>query len=186
LIYNSVMRFIVLITFLLSFSYAFSQTNKPATDTTKKAFHHPPKTAAILSAIIPGLGQAYNKKYWKMPIVYAAIGVPIYLFQQNNQRYREYKQSYMIKTKQSTGTDNYTQYDSTQVRELQTYYRKNRDLNFILIGLFYTLNIADAYVDAHLMTFDVSDNLSMKISPSLNFYSRKQKPYAGLTLSFKF
>ena len=126
-----------------------------------------------------------------MPIVYAAMGTTIYFFQQNNKLYKEYKQSYIYKTDTThlTGHDYYPQYDSTYVRELETVSQKHRDLNFIITFLFYTLNIADAYVDAHLMTFDVSDNLSLQILPSLNFYSadnRKQKPSAGLTLSLRF
>ncbi len=185
------MRFILLIAFLIHFSYSFSQINKSTSDTTKKnslkkPSVHSPRLAMLFSACVPGLGQAYNKKYWKIPIVYATMGTTIYFFQQNNKLYKEYKESYIEKTKHTSGIDYYPQYDSTQVRELQMYYQKNRDLNFILTALFYTLNIADAYVDAHLMTFDVSDNLSLNILPSLNFYSRKQKLSAGITLCLKF
>ena len=192
LTYNSAMRFFILFIFLFSISNGFSQTTRYNTDSTKKVFRHSPRTALVLSAIIPGLGQAYNKKYWKMPIVYATMGTTIYLFQQYNTQFRQYKRAYIAKDTAKAfnfyfpSSNDVNKYDTTQLRTQEERYRKFRDLNFILTFLFYTLNIADAYVDAHLMSFDVSDNLSMKILPSLNFYSRRQKPYAGLTLSFRF
>ena len=188
--YNSVMRFIFLITFLFFVSYSFSQAAKLVSDTTKKTSVHSPKKAVILSAIIPGLGQAYNKKYWKIPIVYAALGTTIYIFDYNNKLYKEYKRSYISKTYTDTlhGKifDPHPDKSVSQVQEYEITYHKHRDLSVILTALFYTLNIADAYVDAHLMSFDVSDNLSLNILPSLNFYSAKQKPTMGMTLSFRF
>src|ERR1035437_1524301 len=106
------MRFIFLITFLFPISSSFSQANTSVPDTTKKVSPevtkdsfgkskrttHSPKTAVILSAIITGLGQAYNKKYWKIPIVYAAMGTTIYFVDYNNKLYKEYKRSYISKT----------------------------------------------------------------------------------------
>lgn len=140
----------------------------------------------IFSAVVPGLGQAYNKKYWKIPIVYATLGTTTYFFTSNNTLYREYKQAYINKTDGNPETiDDFPYYNETQIRELQDYYRRYRDLNIILTGLFYTLNIVDAYVDAQLVTFDVSDNLSMNLQPALNLSANK-KPVAGLTLSLTF
>lgn len=140
----------------------------------------------IFSAVVPGLGQAYNKKYWKIPIVYATLGTTTYFFTSNNTLYREYKQAYINKTDGNPETiDDFPYYNETQIRELQDYYRRYRDLNIILTGLFYTLNIVDAYVDAQLVTFDVSDNLSMNLQPALNLSANK-KPAAGLTLSLTF
>lgn len=171
--------FLIYFCTLLS-SSAFSQ------DTLRKQPVHSPRKALIFSAVIPGLGQAYNKKYWKIPVVYTAIGTTTYFFTSNNKLYKDYKQAYINKTDEDPATiDNFPYYNETQIRELQDYYRRFRDLNIILTGLFYTLNIVDAYVDAHLTTFDVSDNLTMNIQPAL-ILSANKKPAAGLTLSLKF
>ena len=140
----------------------------------------------IFSAIVPGLGQAYNKKYWKMPIVYATMGTTIYFFNYNNKLYKDYKQAYLYKTDTLSGTiDLYPDYTGDDLRTLSGIYRRYRDLNVILTGLFYTLNIVDAYVDAQLTNFDVSDNLSLNIQPALNLSANK-KSSVGLTLSLTF
>ena len=140
-----------------------------------------------LSTVVPGLGQAYNKKYWKIPIIYAAMGTTIYLFDANNKIYKEYKQAYISKTDTAMSTiDIYPELTDVQLLEYENQYRRYRDLNVIFTALFYTVNIVDAYVDAHLTTFDVSENLTMHVSPALNFYSLKQKPAVGMTLSFRF
>lgn len=181
------MRVLPLIAFLFYFSSSFSQPLKSTSDTAKKNHVHSPRTAMILSAVIPGLGQAYNKKYWKIPVVYAALGTTVYFFDYNNKLYKEYKQAYINKTDTLSSTvDNYPYYSEEQLKVFQDDYRRFRDLNVILTALFYTINIVDAYVDAQMVTFDVSDDLSLQISPALNFHSLKQKPSAGLTLSLRF
>ena len=179
------MRVIFFISFLIYFSSSFSQPLNSITDTTKKTHAHSPRMAMIFSTCIPGLGQAYNKKYWKIPLVYAAMGTTIYFFDNNNKLYKEYKQAYINKT-DSTAIDLYPYYSTDQLKVFQDDYRRFRDLNVILTALFYTLTIVDAYVDAQMVTFDVSDDLSLHVSPALNFYSAKQKPSAGLTLSLTF
>lgn len=187
MIYNPPMRFIFIFTFLIYLSASFSQTPKPTADTTKKVSAHSPNKAMIFSVCMPGLGQTYNKKYWKIPIAYAAMGTTIYLFSTNNKLYKEYKQAYINKTDTLSSTiDLYPSYSESDLRTLSGVYRRYRDLNVILTALFYTLNIVDAYVDAQFITFDVSDDLSLHFSPALNFYSLKQKPAAGLTLSLTF
>ena len=159
-----------------------------AHDSTKtRVRSHSPRAAMLFSVCVPGLGQAYNKKYWKIPLVYASMGTTIYFFDYNNKLYKEDKQAYLNKTDTASSTiDTYPHYSDTQLKVFQDDYRRFRDLNVILTALFYTLNIVDAYVDAQLITFDVSDDLSLHVSPALNFYSTKQKPSAGLTLSLRF
>ncbi len=179
------MRVVFLIAFLLCFSFSFSQPIHSTSDTTKKTRIHSPRMAMIFSTCVPGLGQAYNKKYWKIPLVYASMGTTIYFFDYNNKLYKEYKQAYLNKS-ESTAIDLYPHYSAEQLKVFQDDYRRFRDLNVILTALFYTLNIVDAYVDAQLITFDVSDDLSLHVLPALNFYSTKQKPSAGLTLSLRF
>ena len=154
---------------------------------TAKVHRHPPNTAMIFSTLVPGLGQAYNKKYWKIPIIYAAMGTTVYFFNSNNKLYKQYKQAYINKTDGKDSTvDAYPSYSETQLSELENYYHKYRDLNVILAALCYTLNIVDAYVDAQLFRFDVSDDLSMQVLPSINFSAAARKPSAGLTLALTF
>ena len=168
---------------------AFSQKSSapsPALKQKKKTDHHP-STAMIFSACVPGLGQAYNKKYWKIPVIYAAMGTTIYFVDFNNKLYRSYKRAYIARTDTSAATiDNYPLYNATQLKELQDYHHRYRDLSAIFTFLFYTINVVDAYVDGHLRSFDVSDNLSLHIHPSFNFYSANRKPVTGLALSLKF
>ena len=174
------------ILFSIAANYVLCQP-LPVSKKEKKNVSHSPTAAMLLSACVPGLGQVYNKKYWKPPILYAAIGTTIYFFQYNNQLYKEYKQAYINKTDlDATTVDNYKTYNPDQLRELEDYYHRYRDLNLILTGLVYTINVIDAYVDAHLKTFDISDNLSMHIYPSLTLCTVQKKTAMGLTLSFKF
>jgi hypothetical protein len=170
------------------------KTQEKSDSSRTKKRSHSPTAAMLFSTCIPGLGQAYNKKYWKIPLVYASIGTTIYFYNYNNKLYREYKRAYINKTDTLKSTiDFYPKNDATWLLEQVKDFRKYRDLNIILGTLFYTLNIVDAYVDAQLINFDVSDNLSMNLTPALNFttttsnpYQRNLKPSAGLTLTFTF
>ena len=127
---------------------------------------HSPHKATIYSALVPGLGQVYNKKYWKLPIIYGLTGIFIYAFDFNNDNYNKYKNAYadMLSGKIVT-FQGYTQY---QVEFLKDGYRRNRDLNVIALAAIYLLNIVDATVDAHLFNYDISDELSLNIQPVVN------------------
>ena len=115
------------------------------------------------------------------------MGSTIYMFDYNNKLYKDYKKAYVYKTDTAKSTiDFYPYYSEGQLRELASYYRRYRDLSVILTGLCYTLNIVDAYVDAQLVNFDVSDNLSMSVFPSLNLSAQRKNPSLGLTLSVRF
>ena len=141
----------------------------------------------VFSMIVPGLGQAYNRKYWKIPIIYAALGTTVYLFSYNNNTYKDYKQAYLNKIDTLSSTiDNYPELSPDDLITYQKTYKKFRDLNAILTFLFYTLNVADAYVDAHLTTFDVSDKLSIQVYPSMQISAFNTKPAGVITLSFRF
>lgn len=145
-----------------------------------------PRKATIMSAVLPGLGQVYNKKYWKVPIVYAGLGGFIYMFQVNNNQYNYYRNGLLKIVKDTTlvAVNGLTQ-DQLQTQKL--YYKKYRDFSIIGIAAVYLLNIIDANVDAHLKTFDVSDDLSLQIKPwissSLFFGSSNN---LGLTIKLKF
>jgi hypothetical protein len=146
-------------------------STKKITDTSKKAVKpFSPKTATIRSAILPGWGQAYNKKYWKIPIIYAALGTTTYLFFDNLNTYKSLKQSYIYKTDDDPANDDLIppEYQNLNANSLQLYrneYRKYVDYSVLFFLLFWGLNVVDATVDAHLKAFDVSDNLSLQIHP---------------------
>lgn len=133
-----------------------------------KVKKHSPKRAALYSTIIPGLGQAYNKKYWKIPIVYAGIGACAYFANFSQGRYNEFRDAWTtLNATDPNGSmefDGYT-YTLNGLETGKNYYRRNRDLFTIFTAGVYIINIIDASVDAHLFDFDVSDDLSFHIQP---------------------
>jgi hypothetical protein len=148
---------------------------------------HSARKAAIYSAILPGLGQAYNKKYWKIGIIVAGTGALIYSLNFSQGLYKNYK-SELIKRQQNLGDLNpeLNLYSDANLNELQSYYRRNRDLSIIGMFLLYALNIVDANVDGHLFDFDVSEDLSLKISPSpFNIYAGNTRG-SGVSISLNF
>jgi hypothetical protein len=154
--------------------------------TTKKS--HSSSTAAIFSAILPGSGQIYNKKYWKAPIVWGGLAFFGYRYVQENNRYLDAKDAYLqlLDTNIKVKTPFNGTTDLGIVQSSKNIYRTQRDMFMIFGILFYALNIVDAAVDAHLFRFDVSDNLSMKINfDSGNFYNLGQRPTITLNLSPK-
>jgi hypothetical protein len=161
---------------------------------------HSPKKATIYSAILPGLGQAYNKKYWKIPIIYAGFGTIGYFIGWNNGFYNTYKLAYSDLTDDDPTTDSYLDLEATQYYDLddptdfnnfksglskqQDYYRRNRDLLIIGMVAFYGLNIIDASVDAHLFDFDISEDLTLNWQPAVKTFE-KQLVY-GVNCTFNF
>jgi hypothetical protein len=142
-----------------------------------------PSRAAFYSAILPGLGQVHNKKYWKVPIVYGAMGTSLYFYFDNNKKYNQYRDAY--KRRLAGFNDDQFQYlDDSRLIAAQRFYQRNRDLSLLIAAGFYILNIVDANVDAHLMQFNVSDDLS--VVPDVYPNEINQKPNVGLTLNFKF
>lgn len=163
----------------------FSVTAACAQDTTKtstakdtvilkkEVVLHSPRKAAIYSTILPGLGQLYNKKYWKIPVLYAGIGGLTYAIIYNNNNYLDFRSAYRIRLDDDPKTiDPYADitskdYQSTAELEANTKnFHRWRDLSIFGAALLYVLNIVDATVDAHLFTFDVSDNLTMHVQPA--------------------
>lgn len=151
----------------------------------KKAIYSSARKASIMSACLPGLGQIYNKKYWKAPIVYVALGGIGYWGITNQIKYKYYSNNLKAIYDDDESTINSTLYNSDQLVTQKRYYRKYRDIAIIVGALVYLVNIIDANVDAHLKTFDVSDDLSMQIKPYSNLgYNNKLQ--AGLTLKLNF
>ena len=145
---------------------------------------HSPKKAAWMSALLPGLGQIYNDKIWKVPIIYGLTGVVYYFYDMNADLYQEYKQAY---NDFNNGIiEEYKGYDEEQeLRSAKEYYRRNRDLNIILFGAIYLANILDASVDAHLYNFDISKDLSLEIKPT-NINQNFGHPIPAISCSFYF
>ncbi len=152
----------------------------------KKIVKHSTKIALFSSMILPGAGQLYNKKYWKIPVVWGAIGAGVYFISKNHAIYKDYKTAILQRVDEdSTTVDIYDGiYSTDNLLSLQDQYRQNRDLFIIFTSLLYILNVVDALVDAHLYTFDVSDDLSLKIMPYQQI--AKNRLYNGLSLSFAF
>ncbi|MBX7204853.1 MAG: hypothetical protein K1X81_05480 [Bacteroidia bacterium] len=134
---------------------------------------HSPRTATWRSVVIPGWGQAYNKKYWKIPVIYAGAAGLIFGLSWNHKNYKEFKQIYTYIQDQDSSTipvyqgnvldSRYTNWAASN----RDYFRKNRDMCAIGLGLIYVLNIVDANVDAHLFEFNVNDDLSLRIEPRI-------------------
>jgi hypothetical protein len=128
----------------------------------EKKDHHA-RNAAVLSAIVPGAGQFYNRKWWKPPIIWAAMGGLGYYFLQNQNLYTEYRSDVRNLAKGDTASVKNIKYDIDQLQTKKLAYRKKRDLfGFGLIAV-YVVQIIDANVDGHLRTFDVSDDLSLEL-----------------------
>jgi hypothetical protein len=120
-----------------------------------------PAKAAFYSAILPGLGQVYNKKYWKVPLVYGALGTALYFYIDSDNKYQQFRDVYKRRIEGYTD-DNLFYLTNDRLVTGQKFYQRNRDLSaFFVIGI-YILNIVDANVDAHLLQFNVNDKLSVK------------------------
>lgn len=128
---------------------------------------HSPKKASLYAAIIPGAGQFYNKKYWKIPLVYLSLGSALYVAKQNQNEYLHYRQAFEYRTDEDETTiDPYVdQYTESNLITEKNIRRKNRDLAYIIAAGIYLLNIIDASVDAHLFKFNVNDDISLNIQP---------------------
>lgn len=153
-----------------------------------------PAKAAFYSAILPGLGQAYNKKYWKIPLVYGALGTGIYFYINNNNEYNRYRGAYKSRLAGFTNDDFYLDSEGNQLSSPrvtteglergQKFYRRNKELTLLVIIGIYALNIIDANVDAHLLQYNVDENLSLAPHYKLNEIDATGN--LGLTLNFKF
>ena len=166
------------------------------------------KKASIYAALCPGLGQVYNGKYWKLPIVYGGYVGLIYIFGWNNNNYSDYSQAYRTIAKYTSSAgmpatdrtylDNFIKnpsinldnpshfsYVTTSLKSGKDFFRRNRDLTIIGIAALHVLSIIDASVDANLFDFDISDDLSMKVEP-IPINLGGQNIGIGLNLALKF
>ena len=169
---SNILFFLLASFVVLNTTNSFAQSdNKPVQDSSKKVRSVASK-AALRSAILPGLGQAYNKKYWKVPLVYGILAIPVATFKYNSNWYTKTRYAYTVRA--TNDTANY----KNIARELQplsndalrTYrnsFRKNMDFSVLGFLVAWGFNIVDATVDGHLRTFNISDDLTMSIQPSM-------------------
>lgn len=198
---------------LLCFSLEAQEASVPkdslkiSVSTQKKVFS--PKKASIYAAIFPGLGQVYNGKYWKLPIVYGGYAGLIYLFNWNNSYYNDFFDGYKVMLKyetveQMTKADkdylnklfNYPSLNlntnpsrfqtlKTQLKSGKDYYRRNRDMSIIAIAALHVLSIIDASVDANLSDFEINDDLSMHLAP-MPLRAIDGQQVVGVAVAFNF
>jgi hypothetical protein len=182
--------FIGLLFFFLGSHTVFSQKKTEAAliakDTLKSNDIDPltPAKAAFYSAILPGLGQAYNKKYWKIPLVYGAIGTSLYYYIDSQKNYNLYRDEYKRRLEGFGRSEEYQRYDDTTLISAQKFYQRNRDLSALFVVGFYVLNIIDANVDAALIQFNVNENLSVR--PDIYMNDVTSRTNVGLTFNYNF
>lgn len=132
---------------------------------------HSVRKATVLSAVLPGAGQVYNQKYWKVPIIYGAFAGMGYLIHFNNRYYHDFNTALIARLDSDPNTVDHKyqgKYTDDNLRTLSDYYHRNRDLCVVVTTFVYILNIVDAHVDAHLFNFRVDDNLSLQWQPEFS------------------
>lgn len=138
-----------------------------------------PKRAWWYSAILPGLGQAYNRKHWKIPIIYTIFIGSYFMIEDNNYKYKIYKNAYANFAE--TGAPSWAPtINEERLKQQKDFFRRNRDFSIIIGVMMYFMNIIDASVDANLMDFDISDDLSMSVSPEIKKLNITQENTFGL------
>jgi hypothetical protein len=162
-----------------------------STDSLQEAQRKRYHKATLYSAILPGAGQVYNKKYWKVPIVYAALGIPAYFYFYNKEWYNKCQYALVVTINGSTGDSLkavapplqpfVATNDQNGIITYRDSFRKNEDYSVLFFLLFYALNIVDATVDAHLKDFNVSSDLSFQLKP---MFIPGINPVAGVTVAF--
>lgn len=153
-----------------------------------------PSKAAFYSAILPGLGQIYNKKYWKVPIVYGALGTGIYVYSINNTEYRKARDAFKRRRAGFTDDEFYDingdgvgpDISSEALQDAQEARQRDRDLALVITIALYALNIIDANVDAHLKQYNVDQDLSLDFKPYLDLNPWTNEPNYGMALLIKF
>jgi hypothetical protein len=146
-----------------------------------------PSLAALLSLALPGAGQTYNKKFWKIPIVYGTFATLYFLSERNNRQYHRYLTAYIAVTDTSKATvDEFNGlYPATSLASAKDYYRRNRDLTYIIFGLSWFANVLDAAVDAYMVNYDIGDNLTLRMRPVV-LPAFAYGNYFGIKLELKF
>ncbi len=149
---------------------------------------HSPHKASLYSALLPGLGQAYNKKYWKIPVIYTGLGLSTYFMLTNRNEMRARQKELIVRLDNDTNT-RATNFIGTSVDVLiseRNFHRTNRDYGIIAIAAFYVINIVDAAVDAHFYKFNIDKPLSQQRKKNWNIVGKRVQNYNTIGLSFTF
>ncbi|MDR2972164.1 MAG: DUF5683 domain-containing protein [Bacteroidales bacterium] len=148
---------------------------------------HSPKKASWL-AIIPGAGQIYNKKYWKLPIVYGGLGATGFLIYYYADKTSIFRKEYVARVNGKTDNRNpkLSEYSDDNILELRNFYRRNMEICVAVCTVVYFLSILDACVDAHLYYYDISENLAIAVKPKIDYYPINGSTTAGMGLVLKF
>jgi hypothetical protein len=174
---------LILANFILPTKAQTDSLNTPNNDTTENSSiilnqKHSPKLATWLSVAVPGTGQIYNKKYWKVPIIYGLFGTFGYFANKYEKEYLFYRQAYKDRlnglTTQLSAGEYYQLLSNDELKSEMKRWERNRNFNYIGIFLTYIANIVDASVDANLYYYDISDDLSIRIEPII--YSNNNCP----------
>ncbi len=170
--------------FSLSFANIVKAQTKNPKDTVSTAYHSP-KKAVVLSAIIPGAGQVYNKKYWKLPVIYALGGYFIYNVSINNSKFLSFRDGFRLLSDSSKGITslyiNNQEYSALQCKSNRDLFKRQRDLNIFATVLVYALNLIDANVDGHFYKFEMNNDISLMMKPSI--FQFNQNNYIGLIIN---
>ena len=147
-----------------------------------------PSKATFYSAVLPGLGQAYNKKYWKIPIVYGALARGLYFYNQNDDDYKRYRNAYKRRLAGFTddefyGSGAYPSISNDGLIRAQSTLKRNKELSILVTVGLYILNIIDANVDAHLLQYNLDDNLSLR--PNIEFNEVDNQSNFGISLNIE-
>lgn len=146
-----------------------------------------PKKAALLALVVPGAGQIYNKRWWKLPLVYGAMGGMVYAISFNQGEYRRYKTAYALKLTDQPHEFTNTRYDDTRIlRLVRDGYDKNTQLSYIGLVFVYALQAVEAFVDSHLKTFSVDEDLSLQLKPSFQPSTLDGQPTLGVGVALRF
>jgi len=192
--YSSFFVFVFTIVFISIWSTEsiYAQEKNTNSDSTAVKIHSPKKATYL--ALVPGLGQIYNRKYWKLPIVYAGFAVTGYLGVTNRNEFLIYNEAYTCSVNEGEDCENELtdKYTSDELKSIKDYYQRNMELSFIIMGVWYILQILDASVDAHLYSWEVDDNLNVNIQPVAQPPIRglqipgQEMPFNGLKISVNF
>lgn len=144
-----------------------------------------PSKAAFLSAIVPGLGQIYNRRYWKAPIVWGALGTSIAVYSFNNTQFTDARDEFKIRAAGLEGNPALASFDNGDLQDAQERFQEQRDLALLVTILLYALNVVDANVDAHLKQFNVDEKLSMDFKPFIDYNQVIAQPNYGMALTIK-
>ena len=165
-----------------------SLTQTEAGDSARTGFfkkNYPdPKKAGLMSLVIPGSGQIYNKHWWKTPLIYGALGGMTYAIIWNTEQYNRLQTAYQAALKGEEHEFSGTAIDNPQsLRSIRDTYDKNRQLSYVGFAFVYLLNGIEAFVDAHLQNFDISEDLSIRVRPQLGIDALTYQPVVGVGVS---